>query len=155
MTGRTAGEPMTVVLGGSADSDLEEIETHTLELRERLLELDVEQVALRRSDTVPQGAKPGEVIALGALVVTVAPIALRSVVGLLEKWIEHRPVRTVVITLGEDSLELESVSSADQRRLIDVFVARHAPEAEPPASPAPVDPPPDPTASGDATTGEV
>ncbi|MFE3599715.1 hypothetical protein [Streptomyces sp. NPDC059142] len=114
------------MLKGSTDSDPAELESCALALRERLLELDVEDVVLGRAgESVPEGAKPGEVIALGALAVTAAPFAVRSVVQLLQTWIENRPVRTVSIALGEDSLEVEAISSADQQRLIEEFIARH------------------------------
>ncbi|WP_405467485.1 hypothetical protein [Streptomyces canus] len=78
---------------------------------------------------------------MGALVVTAAPIALRAVMRLLETWIQHRPVRTVSVKIGEDSLEMQGVSSAEQGRLIDAFVARHEPESRPGARPG--SPPPE------------
>ncbi|MET4656803.1 hypothetical protein ABID80_000495 [Streptomyces sp. PvP037] len=128
-------ERMRLVLTGSQDSDQEELDELTLRLRERLLELDVDDVELNRSGDIPAGAKPVDAIAVGALVVTVAPIALRSVLDLVRTWIETRPVRTVSINLGEDSLELEAVSAADQQRLIDAFLAARGHEAEPAGGP--------------------
>jgi len=132
---------MNLVLEGSADSDQEELDTLTLQLRERLLELDIDRAELNRSDGAPDGSKPGDVIALGALAVTMAPFALRSVVRLLETWIGHRPVRTVSITIGEDSLELQAVSSGDQRKLIDAFITRQGPTPPPAGEPASGPPP--------------
>lgn len=120
-----------VTLEGSADSDQEELDACTLELRDRLLELDVEDVTLERSAAAPEGAKPGEVIAVGALAVTAVPLVLRSAVRLLETWITHRPVRTARVTIGEESLEVEAVSAADQRRVIDAFLARHGDAPQP------------------------
>ncbi|MFI1419989.1 hypothetical protein ACH4VX_18740 [Streptomyces sp. NPDC020731] len=133
MTGVAVGrtERMRLELTGRQDSDQEELDELTLRLRERLLELGVDDVEPIRSGEVPEGAKPVDAIAVGALAVTLAPIALRSVLDLVRTWIENRPVRTVGVTLGEDSLELEAVSSADQRRIIDAFLAAHGPEAEP------------------------
>ncbi|MFC8368818.1 hypothetical protein ACFUIT_12680 [Streptomyces sp. NPDC057239] len=135
MTGVAVGrtERMRLVLTGGQDSDQEELDQLALQLRERLLELDVEDVEPVRSGDVPDGAKPVDALAVGALAVTLAPIALRSVLDLVRTWIENRPVRTVSVTLGEDSLELEAVSSADQRRIVDAFLAAHGPEAEPAA----------------------
>lgn len=127
--GRT--ERMRLVLAGGQDSDQEELDRLTAQLRERLLELDVDDVEPVRSGDVPDGAKPVDAIAVGALAVTLAPIALRSVLDLVRTWIENRPVRTVSISLGEDSLDLEAVSSADQQRIVDAFLAAHGPEAEP------------------------
>ncbi|MFE0553819.1 hypothetical protein ACFW3A_30880 [Streptomyces pilosus] len=122
---------MHLVLAGGRDSDQEELDALTLQLRERLLELDVDRVELDRSGTVPAGAKPADALAVGALVVTAAPFVLRSAVDLVRTWIETRPVRTVSITLGEDSLELEAVSPADQQRLIEAFLAAREQEREP------------------------
>ncbi|GGV72662.1 hypothetical protein GCM10010294_33860 [Streptomyces griseoloalbus] len=125
---------MRLVLTGRQDGDREELDELTLQLRERLLELDVDEVEPDRSGDIPDGAKPVDAIAVGALAVTMAPIALRSVLDLVRTWIENRPVRTVALTLGEDSLELEAVSAADQQRLIEAFLAAHGPDAqEPPA----------------------
>ncbi|MEW2075689.1 hypothetical protein ACH4FA_01490 [Streptomyces sp. NPDC017966] len=133
MTGVAVGrtERMRLVLAGGQDSDQEELDQLTAQLRERLLELDVDDVEPVRSGDVPDGAKPVDAIAVGALAVTLAPIALRSVLDLVRTWIENRPVRTVSISLGDDSLELEAVSSADQQRIVDAFLAAHGPEAEP------------------------
>ncbi|MEF9907198.1 hypothetical protein [Streptomyces sp. P9-A2] len=119
-------ERMQLVLTGGPDSDQEELDELTRHLRERLLELDVDRVEPVRSGHVPPGAKPVDAIAVGALAVTLAPIALRSVLGLVQTWIENRPVRTVSIALGDDSLELEAVSAADQQRLIEAFLAARA-----------------------------
>lgn len=130
-------ERMHLVLTGSRDSDQEELDELTLQLRERLLELDVDGVELNRSGDVPAGAKPVDAIAVGALAVTAAPFVLRSVLDLVRTWIENRPVRTVAITLGEDSLELEAVSSADQRRLMEAFLAARGREPGPGPGPEP------------------
>ncbi|MFI9819319.1 hypothetical protein ACIHFC_02410 [Streptomyces sp. NPDC052013] len=133
---------MQLVLTGRQDSDQEELDELTRGLRDRLLELDVDDVELRRGGEIPEGAKPVDAIAVGALAVTMAPIALRSVLSLVQTWIENRPVRTVSIALGEDSLELEAVSSADQQRLIEAFLAAHEagsarrPEDDPAGSPS-------------------
>ncbi|MEU5225251.1 hypothetical protein AB0G55_21790 [Streptomyces toyocaensis] len=121
---------MHLVLAGGRDADQEELDELTLQLRERLLELDVDDVEPIRSGDVPAGAKPVDAFAVGALAVTAAPFALRAALDLVRTWIENRPVRTVSITLGEDSLELEAVSSADQQRLIEAFLAARAPEPD-------------------------
>ncbi|MFE6937519.1 hypothetical protein [Streptomyces chartreusis] len=116
---------VSVLVEGVQDGDQEELDELARQLRERLLELDVDGVELTREGTAQAGAKSGDVVSLGALTITMAPFVLRSVVRLVEQWIEHRPVRTVSLTIGDDSLELHVVSSADQRRLIDAFVAGH------------------------------
>ncbi len=127
--GRT--ERLHLALTGGRDRDQEELDALTLQLRERLLELDVDRVELHRSGGVPAGAEPAGAVAVGGLVVTATPFVLRSAVDLVRTWIESRPVRTVSITLGEDSLQLEAVSSAGRQRLIEAFLTAHDPGPEP------------------------
>jgi hypothetical protein len=135
--GDGAALQLNLVLERSEDSDQEELDALTRQLRERLLELDVNRVELGRSGRAPEGAKPSEVITLGALVVTTAPFVLRSVVRLLEIWLGNRPIRTVTMTIDEDSIEVQGVSSKDQRRLIEAFIAEHGPTPLPAPEPAP------------------
>ncbi|MGD1221904.1 MULTISPECIES: hypothetical protein [Streptomyces] len=123
---------MDLLLEGDADSDQEELDALTRQLRERLLELEIVRAELNRSGAVPDRAKPGEAIAVGALAVTAAPVVLRSVLQTVASWLGNRPVRTASITIGEDRLELQGVSSDGQQALIDAFLARHV--APPPAS---------------------
>ncbi|MFI8357681.1 effector-associated constant component EACC1 [Streptomyces cyaneofuscatus] len=119
---------ISVVLEGVDDSDPEALESCTLALRELLLEeLDVLDAVLERAGRAPEGAKPGDVIALGALAVTAAPFAVRSVVQLLQTWIQNRPVRKITLAVDGETLEVDALSTADQRRLIEAFIARHTP----------------------------
>ncbi|MGV9316387.1 effector-associated constant component EACC1 [Streptomyces sp. NPDC003691] len=135
---------LRLVLEQGEDSHPAELDALTRRLRNRLLELDVHRVEADRSGTVPPGAKPGEVISLGALLVVAAPFALRGVVRLVQSWLENRPVRTVTLTVGGDSIEVQHLSSAEQRRLIEAFVAAHG-ERRPPGPPPLPGPGPDPS----------
>ncbi|MER7181290.1 hypothetical protein ABT404_17720 [Streptomyces hyaluromycini] len=123
----TGADLMTVTLEGAPDSDQVELEELTLQLRTDLLELEVDRVEVVRSWDAPEGAKPGDVIALGALALTLSPMALRGVLRLLEVWITNRPVRKVRVVFGDDSIELERASRVDQRRFVDAFVEAHRP----------------------------
>ncbi|GGR29007.1 hypothetical protein [Streptomyces netropsis] len=118
---------MTVTLEGAPDSDLVELDELTVQLREELLELDVDRVEPVRIEETPVGSKPGDAIALGVLAVTLSPIALRGVFRLLETWMTNRPVRKVRVVFGDDSIELEQASAEDQRRLVDAFIGTHEP----------------------------
>ncbi|PBC65847.1 hypothetical protein BKI49_00950 [Streptomyces sp. Tue6028] len=128
---------MDLLLEADADSDQEELDALTRQLRERLLELEIERAELNRSGAVPGRAKPGEAIAVGALAVTAAPVVLRSVVQTVVSWLGNRPVRTAGISIGDDRLELRGVSSDGQRALIDAFLARHDAPPSASADPAP------------------
>jgi hypothetical protein len=132
-----ASRTALIELRGDTDSDLEELEALTLELRERLLELDVDGVDPVQQETVPAGTKVGGALTAGALVVAVGLPALRMVLDLLKTWIENRPVRTASVTIGENTLEIQAVSSADQRRLIDTFISANDSTASPPTDSAP------------------
>ncbi|MFI1618447.1 hypothetical protein ACH4VT_16060 [Streptomyces lydicus] len=114
---------LTLDLAGASDTDAEELQSLAEQLRRALLELDVEDVQLaRRSAAAPEGAKPGEALAVGALVVTTAPLLVRQVLQLVDTWLRNRPVRSVKVELDGASIELGHASAEDQRRLIDAFV---------------------------------
>ncbi|MET9977159.1 hypothetical protein ACFYOI_19605 [Streptomyces microflavus] len=109
------------------DSDLEELAELAEKLQSYLLEAepDLRDVRMVRDGHVPEGSKPGEVIAVGVLAVTLAPVVLRSVVRVLEVWIKNRPVRSVKVTVGKDTIELNATSDAIQQKAIDYFTAIH------------------------------
>jgi hypothetical protein len=120
--GESAGAVLVTVVGG-ADVDDEELDSLTGQLRQALLELEVGDVrAGRAGGEVPEGAKSGEGLALGVLAVTVAPVVLRSVVRLVEAWLQNRPVRSVRLELDGRSLELGDATDAEKQRLIEAFL---------------------------------
>jgi hypothetical protein len=120
---------------GAADVDDEELQELTLSLRRHLLDLDVDDVRPAAGGQVPQGAKPAETVAVGALVLTAAPVLLRAVLRCVEEWLRNRPVRTVRLELSGRTIELGAVSARDQRRLIEEFVrAGETAEADPAGS---------------------
>src|SRR6266702_4055400 len=93
-----------VAVGPDADAD--EIAQVTLLLRRELLDLDVD--------------------ALGALVVHVADSqVLAAVVAAVRSWLAGSSRRSIKLELGGDALELTGVSSREQRRLADEWLARH------------------------------
>lgn len=117
----------TLVLQPSSDVDNNELDELTTELRRRLLEnLDINVVNRAMSDPAPDNAKSGDVTTVGALVLTLSPITLRSTFLLIQEWLRHRPVRTARVTIGNDSIEVTHMTDASQRRLIESFVERHS-----------------------------
>lgn len=119
-----AGSGMRLVVSGHADVDQDELDALTAQLRRRLLELDVDGVGLDRSAAaVPQGAKPGVAIAVGALTVGLAPALFRSVLLLVETWMQNRPVRTVKVDIDGRSIELGQASAEQQQLLVEAFLA--------------------------------
>ncbi len=111
-------------------ADAERLDALAGYLRRELLQLDVEDVSLARAGDVPPGARAIDVVALGALVVTLGRTAagLKEVVAAVRRWLSggDKVRRTVKIEIDGDALELSEVSAAEQDRLVDLFVRRHA-----------------------------
>jgi hypothetical protein len=108
------------------DADAAELDQATAQLREELLALDVDAVERPPGEPPPPGTRAVEAALLGTLLVGLGRETIAAVVRTIEAWVARRSSRTVKVTLGEDSIELDNVSEADRRRLIESFVARHA-----------------------------
>jgi hypothetical protein len=112
------------------DADAERLAALSGYLRAELLQLDVEDVVPQRAGDAPPGARAVDITAAGALVVALGQSAegLRSVVSAITGWLGRGEGtrRTVRLELGRDTLELSHASTADQDRLIDLFISQHA-----------------------------
>jgi hypothetical protein len=119
---------MTAQLDAGPEHDAEELAELTQRLRDELLELDVDAVEPATGGAAPEGAKGLELLAVGGLVVRFAMKApvLRAVVDTNVGWLGRQQARSVKLTLDGDTLELTGVSSDEQQRLIELWVARHA-----------------------------
>jgi hypothetical protein len=111
-------------------ADAERLAVLTGYLRAELLQLDVEDVAAPQPGEPPPGTRVVGVAAVGALLVALGQSAegLRSVVSAIRDWLRRGEGirRTVRLELDGDALELSQASEADQERLIELFVSRHA-----------------------------
>jgi len=111
-------------------ADPERVGALTGYLRAELLQLDVEDVRPLPAGEAPPGSRAFEVAAAGALLISLGKSAdgLRAVVGAVQRWLARGDGvrRTVRLELGGDVLELSEASRADQQRLIELFVSRHA-----------------------------
>jgi hypothetical protein len=115
-------------------ADVEQLDVLTGYLRGELLQLDVEDVAALRTDEAPAGSRAFDPAAVGGLLVTLGHSAdgLRSVVTAVREWL-RRGVgtrRMVRLELDGDALELSEASAAEQDRLIDLFISRHATQGD-------------------------
>jgi hypothetical protein len=116
-----------VELSPNRDIDAEEMAQLTIRLRHQLLDLDVIAVKPAGTGEVPVNAKGINLLAFGGLLVQFADSnILRSLVDTARSWLGRKQNRSITLTLDGDSLELTSVSSAEQQRLIDLWVNRHA-----------------------------
>jgi hypothetical protein len=111
-------------------ADAERLAALTGYLRAELLQLDVEDVTALPAGAPPPGARAFSADTVGALLIAVGQSAegLRSVVSAIRDWLRRGDgtQRTVRLELGGDALELSQASAADQERLIELFVRRHA-----------------------------
>jgi hypothetical protein len=104
---RTQAVRVTLSIG-AADVDPEELDRLTRALRTDIEELDIESVALA-TGSAPHGAKAGELVTIGALVVNLAPAALPGLVRLLQSWLQRERGRDVTVEAhdGDRSVHLE------------------------------------------------
>ena len=111
-------------------ADAERLAVMTGYLRAELLRLDVEDVRALPAGEVPPGARAFGADTVGALLVALGQSAegLQSVVSVIREWLRRgeRTGRSVRLELGGDALELSQASAADQERLIELFIRRHA-----------------------------
>jgi hypothetical protein len=111
-------------------ADAERLDAVTGYVRRELLQLDVDDVSRAPAGGVPEGARAFDVVALGALVVSLgrSAVGLREVVSVVRRWLSGGSGvrRTVTIVVDGDTLELSEVSAAEQDRLVDLFIRRHA-----------------------------
>lgn len=108
---------------GPESDDMERAEG-TAQLRRLLLQHGVEEVRLQRDGVRVPGAKAGDGIVLGALLVTLAPHAFGAVVSAIQAWSARASGRSVEIVEGERSLIASGLSEQEQRELIDDFRRR-------------------------------
>jgi len=111
-------------------ADAERLDALTGFLRGDLLQLDVLDVTALRVGESPPGSRAFDVAAVGGLLVSLGSSVegLRAVVSAVRQWLARGEGtrRTVRLEIGGDVLELSEATVADQDRLVDLFVGRHA-----------------------------
>jgi hypothetical protein len=122
------GDGMRVRVRPAPDGDAEELAELTGRLRAELLDLDLGSVDLPADEAVPGQAK-GLAALVGWLTVRFGTAeGLRAAVAAVRGW-AVRTNRTVEVSVDGDVLKLTGVTSQQQDRVIDGWLARHAPGA--------------------------
>ncbi len=124
MTGES-GE-MLVEVEGLPGADAGDMTRLLGSLRAELRDLDIQSVRQPEAPA-PADAKSGGLPSPDQLVVGVAtsPDVLASVIGWIRAWLGRNRVRSAKLSIDGDTLEVTGVSSAEQQRLIDLWVSRH------------------------------
>jgi len=125
----TNDETLHLVLevGNDSDGDVEEVDRLTRRLRREILDQEVESAELVTTGEIPAGARAGEAIAIGSLLVTLLPSVLPNLIDLLGGWLKRDASRTVKIKLqrGETSVDVEldprSCSTEELQGLVDTL----------------------------------
>ncbi len=92
--------------GDTLDSEVMELTTTVRQALEQRAEVDDVQPATKPA---PPGAKPGEVLMLGALLVAVAPAAVAGVINIVRDLLKRpgTPPLKVKVKHGETEVEVE------------------------------------------------
>jgi hypothetical protein len=120
--------PVHVTLVLEADGDAREVEETTARLRRELLSLDVDAVERAPAGAAPEGTRAVDLAAIGTLIVTLGKgaAALAPLVAAVRSWLAARGAGTVKMQIGGDSIEITGNLSADQRMLVEAWIAAHA-----------------------------
>jgi hypothetical protein len=110
-----------------ADSDAEELADLAGRLRAEVLSVDAISVVPLTAEVTPEGAKGTGTLA-GWLAVQFGSLeGLRAVVTAVRGW-TSRTGRTVEVSVGGDALKVTGVTSQQQEKIIDAWLARHVPD---------------------------
>jgi hypothetical protein len=125
MTDQTTQLKLNINAGPEAD--IEELAELTRQLREELIELEVEAVDLVSAGETPAEAKAGDSVTWGTLMVTLAASGgiLTTLINVLQAWLTRHEQRSVTLAIGDDKLEVKGLSSEEQQRLINTWLSRH------------------------------
>ena len=118
---------LTLEVESPADADAEELAQLTNRLRAELLGLDVDAVYSASEGEAPDSSKGIDILAAGGLVVqfVLRQDVLQSIIDGVRSWLGRQHARGIKLTLDGDSLELTRVSTAEQDRLVELWMTRH------------------------------
>jgi hypothetical protein len=71
-------------------ADAESVQDLVLDLRRAILDTDIDDVRPATADAIPAGAKSGAALAVGALVVTLAPTVVEGLMTVVSSWLSRQ-----------------------------------------------------------------
>ena len=127
MIGKTEGAEFTLIVDVGQNSDTDELDRATRQLRDELEDLNVGSVELAKSDVVVAGTKSAEVITFGSLAVTILPTLVPKLIEFLQSWTLRGESRKIKIKtqVGDRSVEVEyspqATSQAELKNLVETL----------------------------------
>jgi hypothetical protein len=119
---------MTLVLHADPDLDDEGMDQLARQLRNELIQLDVDSVTAANGTHSAAGAK-GDPVTLGALIVALSATGgvFTTLIGTLRDWLNnHSRGHRISVTIDGDTIEVERGSAEQQQALIEAFIRRHS-----------------------------
>jgi hypothetical protein len=112
---------LTLKINHTYEADDKEFDHITRRLRKEILELDVEDVDFVKSGESPRGARSGDAVTLGSLLITLISSSgvLPSLVNTIQSWLKRNQGHSITIEVNGDKLEVTGISSQTQQQLID------------------------------------
>ncbi|MBV9162779.1 MAG: hypothetical protein JO309_16965 [Pseudonocardiales bacterium] len=125
MTERVARLNLCIDAGPEADAA--ELDELAVQLREQLLELDIEGADRATVGQAPPGARAGDILLAGALTVMLVQSSglLTALVETVQSWVSRSGGRSVKLEIDGDVLEITGITRTDQRELIETWIDRH------------------------------
>jgi hypothetical protein len=105
-----------------AGLDAEGLTALTRNLGEAVLAVDVDEVRPGTTGPAPAGGKSGEVLAVGALVVTLAPPVVEALMAVVSSWLSRQP-RDVEVEIDGQRFS-GAVSRSQRDQLVAAYVRR-------------------------------
>ncbi|MFK8911311.1 effector-associated constant component EACC1 [Streptomyces sp. YS-3] len=115
-------------LAPGEESDQEDVEQLVRRLRGELRELDVDVASPAPPGELPPGAKGGDPVTVGAVVLALSASGgvFTVLIDTLRDWLGRQAARhRISVTIDGDTIELEHATAEERRELIDGFVRRH------------------------------
>lgn len=118
---------LTLYLDAGPESDAEELTELTRQLRDELLDLDLESVDLVSNGVLPPKSKVVEPLTFGAILLTLAASGgvITTLINAIQSWLTRHDRRSVTLEIDGDKLEVGGISPEEQRRLINAWADRH------------------------------
>ena len=119
-------DKLTLTIAPEPADDDEELERIVSQLRDELLELDVEAVDTAPGEEPPEGAKVVESVDWNALVVTLVASGgvLHKVIGAVQSWLTRHERSSVTLEIDGHRLELTGIPPDERQRIIDAWISR-------------------------------